>query len=80
MLPFVAPNVKDWNIQEGDSLYIPGIRTLLEGDSEEIEAFLLQTPNGGKQTQTPVKLKLPGLTREERDIILAGCLINYYAQ
>ena len=27
-----------------------------------------------------VTLTLPGLTREERDIILAGCLINYYAE
>ena len=30
--------------------------------------------------ETPLTLKLPGLTREERDIILAGCLINYYAK
>ena len=27
-----------------------------------------------------IELKLPGLTREERDIILAGCLINYYSK
>ncbi len=75
MLPFVAPDVKDWNIGEGDTLYIPGVRALLEGDGEEIEATLVQ---GSRQTT--VKLTLPGLTREERDIILAGCLINYYAQ
>ena len=75
MLPFIAEDVKDWNIQEGDSLYIPGIKTLLEGSGEELGATLIQN---GKQT--PVKLKLPGLTREERDIILAGCLINYYAK
>lgn len=75
MLPFIAEDVKDWELKEGDSLYVPGIKTLLEGDGEEIDAFLIQ----GKQ-QTPVKLKLPGLTREERDIILAGCLINYYAK
>ncbi len=75
MLPFVAPDVKDWNIGEGDTLYIPGVRALLEGDGEEIEATLVQ---GSRQTT--VKLTLPGLTSEERDIILAGCLINYYAQ
>ena len=51
------------------------IRALLEGDGEEIAATLLQD---GKET--PLTLKLPGLTREERDIILAGCLINYSAQ
>ena len=78
MLPFVAPDVKDWNIGEGDTLYIPGVRALLEGDGEEIEATLAQGPHGEKRTT--VKLTLPGLTREERDVILAGCLINYYAQ
>ena len=29
---------------------------------------------------TPGTVRLPGLTREERDIILAGCLINFYAK
>ena len=79
MLPFIAEDVKEWGIREGDSLYIPGIKALLEGDGEEIQATLLQSGPDG-QKETPVKLKLPGLTREERDIILAGCLINYYAK
>ncbi len=78
MLPFIAPDVASWDLQPGDSLYIPGIRSLLEGDGEEIAATLLQDRGAG-QKQTPVTLALPGLTREERDIILAGCLINYYA-
>jgi len=79
MLPFIAPDVKDWDLQPGDCLYVPGIRSLLEGDGEEIAATLIQDREGG-QKQTPVTLALPGLTREERDIILAGCLINYYAK
>ena len=40
------------------------------------QATLLRS-DGGEDRLT---LRLPGLTREERDIILAGCLINYYAQ
>ena len=75
MLPFVAPELRDWAVQPGDQLYIPGIRTLLKGDGEEISATLLQDGE-----TRDVMLTLPGLTREERDIILAGCLINYYAQ
>ena len=75
MLPFVVPNVEALNIQPGDQLYVPGIRALLEGDGESIDATLIQ--NG---RETAVALTLPGLTREERDIILTGCLINYYAQ
>ena len=75
MLPFIADGLADKNIQPGDRLYLPGIRALLEGDGEELTGTLIQ--NGAS---TPITLKLPGLTREERDIILAGCLINYYAK
>ena len=75
MLPFVAPDVEQWQLQPGDRLFIPGIRALLEGDGESITAQLLRDG-----TSREVTLTLPGLTREERDIILAGCLINYYAQ
>ena len=75
MLPFILPDVASYNIQSGDRVYIPGIKALLEGDDESIEAMLMQN---GKET--PIALKLPGLTREERDIILSGCLINYYAK
>ena len=30
--------------------------------------------------EKPLKLRLPAMTAEERDIVLAGCLINYYAK
>lgn len=74
MLPFVAEDVADWNIQPGDWLDIPGIRSALERGEEQIAATLIQ--NG---TEKRVVLTLPAMTQEERDIILAGCLINYYA-
>ena len=74
MLPFILPDLASYNIQSGDRVYIPGIKAVLEGDGESVPATLIQ---GGKETA--IELKLPGLTREERDIILAGCLINYYA-
>ncbi len=75
MLPFTADGLKELNLQPGDRVYIPGIRALLEGDGETVQGAVLR--DGG---ETPVTLSLPGLTREERDIILAGCLINYYAE
>ena len=75
MLPFVADNLEKLCLLPGDRVYLPGIRALLEGDGETITAAVLR--NGG---ETSVVLSLPGLTREERDVILAGCLINYYAQ
>ena len=75
MLPFTAEDVKDWNIQPGDRLYIPGIRSILLSEAEEVPATLIQ-----KGRETAVTLRLTGMTREERDIVLAGCLINYYAK
>ena len=75
MLPFTADGLEKLNLQPGDRVYIPGIRALLEGDGERTAAAVLR--DGG---EISITLSLPGLTREERDIILAGCLINYYAQ
>ncbi|MBU5434482.1 hydratase [Pseudoflavonifractor sp. MSJ-37] len=75
MLPFIAEDVKDWNVQPGNQLWLPGIRAALEKGEETISAVLIQ--NGQEK---PVTVKLPGITQEERDIILAGCLINYYAK
>ena len=75
MLPFICDDLSSLKLQPGDRVYIPGIRSLLKSDKECIEALVLQ-----EDQKTAVLLSLPGLTREERDIILAGCLINYYAQ
>ncbi len=77
MLPFVADDLERLGIQPGDALDIKGIRTLLEGDGEEIDGVLIQKGEDGP-TAKRITLRLPGLSREERDIILAGCLINYY--
>ncbi len=76
MLPFIASDLEKINLQPGDRVYIPGVRALLEGGGDTIQAKILRS-DGGEDSLT---LTLPGLTREERDIILAGCLINYYAQ
>ena len=75
MIPFILEDAANYNIQPGDNIYIPGIREFLLSDREEIEATLYYP-----DSQETIILKTPGLTREARDIILAGCVINYYAQ
>ena len=74
MVPFTVPGIGDLNIQPGDKLYVPGIRKALEGDTEVITGTLIQG-NSKKE----ITLELKNLARDERDVILAGCLINYYA-
>ena len=74
MLPFILDDAENSGISENDLIYIEGIRKILLGDEEEVKARLIR--NGESREIT---LRLPALTREERDIILAGCLINYYS-
>ena len=51
------------------------LRAAVERGDETVDALLLQ--NGKEKA---VKLHLTNMTQEERDIVLAGCLINYYAK
>lgn len=75
MLPFICREAEKLDIRAEDRVFIPGIRALLEGEGDTVEARVIR--NGESR---PVTLRLPGLTRDERDIILAGCLINHYAK
>ena len=75
MLPFTIENIAQYHIQPGDRIYVPNIRTALEGGEEAVPAQLWHGDHSIQLT-----LHLGPLTREERDIILSGCLINYYAK
>ena len=59
-----------------DFIYIPGIRKAVAAGAEEVAAWLLK-PDGSKKE---FKLQLANLPQEDRDIILKGCLMNYYAR
>ncbi len=74
MLPFTVDDIASYHIQPGDRLYVPGIRAALERGDTAVEGVLLQ---GGEKK--PIPLKLENLAQEDREIILKGCLINYYA-
>ena len=74
MLPFTVTDIERFRIAPGDRLYIPGVREALARGDERIPAVLLQSG-----TRVPMELKLENLSAEEREIILSGCLINYYA-
>lgn len=75
MLPFtVGKDAKD-QLAVGDLVHIPGIRPAVQGGAESINAFVIRGKN-----KIPLELKMEGLSQEDRDIILAGCLINYYSK
>lgn len=75
MLPFTAGKEAKDQLAVGDLIYIPGIKQAVQSGAETIAAFIIHGKN-----KIPLELKLEGISREDRDIILAGCLINYYAK
>lgn len=79
MLPLIAGAGTEDVFRVGDWLCLPGIRTAVREGREDIAAFLLRPDEAGKLSRIDVKLKLPGLDAEEREILLAGCLMNRYA-
>ena len=70
MLPFQMK--KDANFEVGDYIYVPHIRNILEGRTDDITAYVVS----GKFV-SEIKLYITELTPEERRIIQAGCLINF---
>jgi aconitate hydratase len=76
MVPFVLEEGTEFPYETGDFLYIPGLRQALLELRDSVTAAVL-TAAGEKRE---IRLTLPGLTAEERDILLAGCLMNWYKQ
>jgi aconitate hydratase len=71
MLPFLCEGAP---FERADLVYIPDIKGALEEKRGKLEAFVVS----GGEVKT-IALSLGGLTDAEREIILRGCLINYYA-
>jgi aconitate hydratase len=75
MLPFIIGKESVDDLAVDDLIFIPGIRSAILKGAENIPAFVIH-----KGERKPLELKLEGLSREDRAIILAGSLINYYAK
>lgn len=71
MLPFhLKGEPADFAV--GDYIYVPEIRKALDGDLDNIQAWVVK-----ESGNVPLTLYIKPLTEEERAIIKAGCLINY---
>ena len=74
MMPFLYEGSdKELPFALGDYVFIPGVRAAIANKDEVIKAYAI-TADGVKEFD----VKLGELTDAERDIIMAGCLINYY--
>ena len=74
MLPFTISPETPFDYAPGDLIWVPGIRSAVERGDSRVMARVL---HDGKTAE--LQLLLPGFTEEEREIVLAGCLMNWYA-
>ena len=71
MVPFQMEGEPCFEV--GDYVYVPGIRSAMDGDLSDIAAYVVRA--GGEVER--VKLYVADMTPEERAIVKAGCLINF---
>ena len=73
MLPFITKEEHTaLPFKNGDYIFIPDIRKAVQDKCEEVTAYVVD------QGLKEIQLYLGTLTDTEREIILKGCLINYY--
>ena len=75
MLPLIADAALAQQLHEEDVLVLPHIRKAVAESQEQIQGWLLPADGSAARPQT---FTLSGLTEDERQIILDGCLINFY--
>ncbi len=73
MLPFLLDEEPSFDI--GDFIYVPGVRAALEGDMQHIPAYVIKNEEGNPIHE--INLHIAEMTSEEKEIVKAGCLINY---
>lgn len=76
ILPFTLDKNTPFEYEVGDCVFVPGIRKAVETGIETIPAKVIRK-NGAVEE---LVLHLEGLTPDEKEIILDGCLMNYYAK
>ncbi|WP_124068077.1 hydratase [Clostridium sp. E02] len=70
MIPFQMEEEPNFSV--GDYIFVPNIRTALDGDLKNIDAYVIK--NGAYEK---INLYIEDMTDKEREIVKAGCLINY---
>ena len=75
IVPFTMDAAAGFPYEEGDWVYIPGVKKAVAGGVEDIPAKVIRKDG----TVCNLALKCAGLTADERLILQEGCLMNYYA-
>ena len=73
MIPFTIAPETSFEYEVGDFVFVPGIRSAIENGIEEIPAKVI-----AKDGVHDITLYCKGLTADEKEILVDGCLMNYY--
>ena len=76
ILPFTLDQGTEFPYDNGDYVFVPGIRAAIAAGQEDIPAKVIRASG----TVEDLTLHVRGLTDDEKEIILDGCLMNYYAK
>ena len=76
ILPFTIDKDVPFTYSPGDCVFVPGIRRAIESGAEDVPAKVVKAGGGVEN----ILLHVRGLTEDEKEIILDGCLMNYYAK
>ena len=75
IVPFTLNRDAAFPYEDGDWVYVPGVKAAIAGGVEDIPAKVIR----GDGSVEDIALKCAGLTADERLILQEGCLMNYYA-
>ena len=75
ILPFTLDEGTPFDYESGDCVFVPHIRQAVEQGREDIPAKVICRDGSVHDLLLHVK----GLTADEKEILLRGCLMNYYA-
>ena len=76
ILPFTLDKDAAFDYEPGDCVFVPAIRKAIEESSEDIPAKVIRKDGSVHD----LLLHVRGLTADEKEILLDGCLMNYYAK
>ncbi len=74
MMPFTIDSDTAFDYTPGDCIFVPGIKAAVEQGKESIDGYVI-----ANDSVTKITLHMAGLTEKEREILLSGCLMNWYA-
>ncbi len=75
ILPFTLPAGASFDYAVGDHVFVPDVKKAIEEKRDTLSAVAIRADG----STDAITLNLPPLTDDEREILLQGCLMNFYA-